>query len=124
MGSRPAEWPEPFLRARDQIGPLLEAAGFRPLALEQENAGSFAEFGKRGVRLRLVWEAREQALWLEAARASGGAVISRWTDVEWSLAGERLPLDRAIDQDRIDRLERALRAWLETPSPSGIRAGA
>ena len=106
---------EPFSRASLFLGPVLEGFGFQVMAREYQDgmeASAFAEYGRGPLRLRLVWEGTERALWVEAGRASGGSMISRWQDIEWIVAGEPLPLDRAVDEDRLDRLGQAVVAYL------------
>jgi len=113
--SSPSPIPVPFEQARARLVPLAEAYGFRLILLEVPERGhphGFVEFSRGEYRLRLVWEGDEKALWLEAARQAGGEVVSRWTDIEWSLAGERLPLDRDTGEARLDRLELALAAFV------------
>jgi len=60
-----------------------------------------------------VWEARAHALWVETARTSGYQIVSRWQDVEWSVAGRRLPVDYDTSEERIDRLLAAVLIWLD-----------
>jgi len=119
MPDVPAHSPaEPFTRASLLLGPLLEAFGFRLVAREysdEPEGTAIAEYLRGEVALRLVWEGEARALWIEAARATGGTVISRWTDIEWVVAGERQELDRATDDARLDRLAAALAAFL-TPA--------
>ncbi len=113
--SSPAAIPAPFEYARARLTPLAEAYGFRPVLVELPEHGQphgFAEFSRGAYRIRLVWEGEEKALWLEAARQAGNEIVSRWTDIEWSLAGERLPLDRDTGDGRLDRLEFALAAFV------------
>ena len=50
--------------------------------------------------------------WVESAREVGAQVVSRWVDVEWSLAGTRLPLTRDTSDDRIDQLAEAVELFL------------
>lgn len=106
---------EPFTRASIYLGPRLEAHGFvvsaRTYADDSEGAAS-AEYLKGDLALRLVWEPTERALWIEAARSTGGSVISRWIDIEWAVAGERRPLDSALDVARLERLAAALDQYL------------
>lgn len=107
--------PTPFDQAHVRITPLCQAYGFRLLLLERPERGQphgFAEFSRGDVRLRLVWEGVEKAIWLEAARQRAGEIVGRWTDIEWSLAGERLPLDREVGEARMERLEFALAAFV------------
>ncbi len=104
------------------LGPLVEAFGFRLVAreyAEEPEGTAIAEYQCGDVALRLVWEGNEKALWVEAARTTGGTVISRWTDIEWAVAGERLPLDRATDDARLDRLAAALAAFLTPAGDEG-----
>ncbi|MEO8478206.1 MAG: hypothetical protein ABI542_01130 [Gemmatimonadota bacterium] len=106
---------EPFTRASIYLGPRFEAHRFvvsaREYADDIEGAAS-AEYLKGDLALRLIWEPKERALWIEAARTTGGSVISRWLDIEWAVAGERLPLDTALDIARLERLATALDRYL------------
>ncbi|HEU4570894.1 MAG TPA: hypothetical protein VFS07_10020 [Gemmatimonadales bacterium] len=115
----PAErLPDPFLRADERLRPLLLARGFRLAGIEypdRARGSAFAEYARRGQRVRLVWEGEARALWLESARQEGAEVVSRWTDVEWSLAGERLPLDQELGEARIERLAQAVERYLGAP---------
>lgn len=106
---------EPFTRASLFLGPLFEAHGFRCIAREYaegEESSASAEYRQGALALRLVWEGEERVLWIEAARAADGAIISRWRDIEWQVAGERLPLDTALDDARLARLAAAVVAYL------------
>ena len=67
-----------------------------------------------GLRVRLVWEGQERVLWVESASEVSAQIISRWYDVEWSLAGQRLPLDTDTSDERIERLAGALDRFLAT----------
>ena len=104
-----------FERALERLRPVTGARGLRLTLLERPARADdhgFAEYAGRGLRLRLVWEANARALWVESARTQGAEVISRWTDVEWALAGERLPLDLDLGPTRIERLARSVDAFL------------
>lgn len=106
---------EPFTRASIYLGPRFEAHGFRAVAREYDEAAegtAIAEYLRGSLALRLVWEGNERALWIEAARSTGGSIISRWTDIEWVVAGARQPLDTATDDARLERLAAALEAYL------------
>ena len=120
MSTTPAE---PFTRASIFLGPLLEVHGFRAVAREYEDdveeGSASAEYRLGDLAIRLVWEGTERALWLESARASGGAIISRWIDIEWIAAGERRELDTDLDDARLERLATALRQFLGAGSPGG-----
>lgn len=117
---------EPFSRASVFLGPALEGFGFQLMAREYQDgvaASAFAEYARGALRLRLVWEGAEQVLWVEAGRASGGSMISRWQDIEWIVAGKPLPPDHSLDDDRLDRLGQAVVAYLKmVDSPSDGRA--
>lgn len=107
---------EPFARASLLIGPVLEHLGFQLISREYEEgveASAFAEYARGALRLRLVWEGQERALWVETARAAGGSIISRWTDVEWIVAGQQQPVDYSLDDDRLDRLDQAVVTYLQ-----------
>ena len=106
---------EPFTRASLYLGPLLEAHGFRVVAREYaegSEASASAEYALGEVRLRLAWDGTERVLWVEAARQSGGAVTSRWTDIEWAVAAQRLPVDLDLSDIRLETLANALVAFL------------
>lgn len=106
---------EPFTRASIYLGPRFEAhrcvVSAREYAEDIEGAAC-VEYLKGDLALRLVWEPTERALWIEAARTTGGSVISRWIDIEWVVAGERRPLDTALDVARLERLAAALDRYL------------
>lgn len=104
-----------FERALERLRTVAGARGLRLTLLERPaRAGEngFAEYAGPKLRLRLVWEAGARALWVESARTQGAEVVSRWTDVEWALAGERLPLDLDLGPARIERLARSVDAFL------------
>lgn len=99
-----------------RLGPLFEAYGFRTVSRdysEEIEGSASAEYLRGDLALRLTWDGASRALWIEAARSTGGSIISRWTDIEWVSAGERRPLDTDVDDARLDRLAVALRAFLE-----------
>ena len=97
---RPAHTPsEPFTRAS--------------LYSEGSEASASAEYGLGDVRLRLVWEGEERVLFIECARAAGASLISRWVDIEWAVAGERLEVDRDLTDARLEKLATALVAFLD-----------
>jgi hypothetical protein len=104
-----------FDRALLRLRPMVRAYGFRLVGVQrpQHHRHGFAEYHRNDQRLCLVWEARAQALWVESARAAGFQIVSRWQDVEWSVAGRRLPLDCDTSDERIDRLLAAVLIWLD-----------
>ncbi|MDZ4674306.1 MAG: hypothetical protein SGI84_07625 [Gemmatimonadota bacterium] len=102
-----------FEFAREQLVPLLTSHRFRLGALAYESGHAYAEYWRPGLRLRLVWEETEQSLWIDAAPESGANLIGRWQDIEWQLAGERLPLDRDVTEARVERLLGAVGRYLE-----------
>ncbi len=106
----------PFTRASLFLGPLLEAYGFRLVAREYDDdpdGGASAEYLLGELRLRLLHEPEAQALWIESARQSGGSIISRWIDIEWTVAGQRLPVNTDLSDARLDQLAEALAAFLD-----------
>ena len=106
---------EPFTRGSLYLGPLFEAHGFRVVARDYDEgieSSASAEYALGDVRLRLAWDGTERVLWIEAARQSGGAVTSRWTDIEWSVAGQRLAVDPDLSDARLETLAHALVAFL------------
>lgn len=115
-----------FDRALERLRPVVGAHGLRVTLLERParpGEHGFAEYAGPDLRLRLVWEASARSLWVESARSQGAEVVSRWTDVEWALAGERLPLDLDLGPERIERLARSVAAFLaEAARPARPRA--
>ncbi|MEO5798763.1 MAG: hypothetical protein ABIZ70_03500 [Gemmatimonadales bacterium] len=106
---------EPFTRASIYLGPLFEAHGFRVVARDYDEgieSSASAEYSLGDVRLRLAWDGEERVVWIEAARQSGGAVVSRWTDIEWAVAGKRLAPDDDLTDARLETLANALVAFL------------
>ena len=108
-----------FERARERLLPVLEAHGFKVASVERaadEGENAYAEYFRRGTRLRLVWEANEHALWVESAREIDAQIVSRWIDIEWSLAGARLPLNTEVSPERLDQLAEAVEGFLTAGS--------
>ncbi|MEO6067218.1 MAG: hypothetical protein ABJB33_07305 [Gemmatimonadota bacterium] len=108
--------PEPFVRADRRLRPLLLDRGFRVAGMEypdRARGSAFAEYVHGYLRLRLVWEGEARALWVESARQEGAEVVTRWTDVEWALSGERQPLDQDLSDGRIERLAAATLRYLD-----------
>jgi hypothetical protein len=105
----------PFDRALERLRPLVRAYGFRLVGVQRplRMQHGFAEYHHQDRRLCLVWESQAHALWVETARAQGFQVVSRWHDVEWSVAGKRLPVDYDTSDERIDRLLAAVLIWLD-----------
>ncbi|HEX9895636.1 MAG TPA: hypothetical protein VGA78_17020 [Gemmatimonadales bacterium] len=109
---------EAFERARERLLPVWRSHGFKLASVERserDSENAYAEYFRRGVRLRLVWEANEPALWIESAREIDAQIVSRWTDIEWSLAGSPLPLDTEVSTERVERLATALERFLTAP---------
>jgi len=108
--------PEHFARAEHRLRPLIMDRGFRPVAMEYpDKAGgnAAAEYACGPLRLRLIWEGEARALWVESARQVGAEVVTRWTDVEWAVAGERQPLDQDLSDARVERLAAATLTYLD-----------
>ena len=116
---------EPFTRASIYLGPLIQAHGFRVVARDYEagiEASALAEYSLGDVRLRLAWDGVERIIWIETARQSGGAVVTRWTDVEWVVAGTRLPPNHDLSDARLEELANAIVAFFargQTDSSAG-----
>ena len=104
-----------FDRALERLRPMVRAYGFRLVSVQRPLRAQhgFAEYHREGRRLCLVWESHAHALWVETARTAGFQIVSRWQDVEWSVAGKRLPLDCDTSDERIDRLLAAVLIWLD-----------
>jgi hypothetical protein len=108
--------PEAFARADQRLRPLLMDRGFRPVGVEypdRARGNASAEYAYGPLRLRLIYEGEARALWMESARQVGAEVVSRWTDVEWALAGERQPLNEDLSDGRIERLAAAALTFLD-----------
>lgn len=101
-----------FDELRERLAPLLAAHGLRPGPVEYEATNAFAEYWRKGLRLRVVWEGTEQAIWIDAAPEADAQVIGRWLDIEWAAAGERLPLDHDLTPARLERLLGAAERFL------------
>lgn len=93
-----------FDAVRERLAPLVAAHGFRPGPVEYEAVNAFAEYWRKGLRLRVVWEGSEQAIWIDAAPEADAQVVGRWLDIEWAAAGERLPVDHDLTPARVERL--------------------
>lgn len=116
---------EPFTRASIYLGPLIEAYGFRLVSrdyAEGSEADASAEYALGDIRLRLVWEGTARSFWIESGRQSGGSMISRWTDIEWSVAGQRLPVDDDLSDARLERIASALATFLNPDVASVARS--
>jgi hypothetical protein len=108
---------EPFVRAQERVDMVARSHGFRLAAASRAGHArdhAFVEYVGPGLRVRLVWEGQERVLWVESASEVSAQIISRWYDVEWSLAGQRLPLDTDTSDERIERLAGALDRFLAT----------
>lgn len=112
-----------FESTREALLPVMSAHRFRLGVLEYESGNAYAEYWRRGLRLRLVWEGGERALWMDAAPESGANLIGRWQDIEWQLAGERLPVDRDLSEARVERLLRAVERYLDGSGLEGEAGG-
>ena len=116
---------EPFTRASIFLGPVIEAHGFRLVSrdyAEGSEADASAEYALGDIRLRLVWEGTARSFWIESGRQSGGSMISRWTDIEWSVAGQRLPVDEDLSDVRLERIASALAAFLNPDVASTVQS--
>lgn len=112
----------PFTRASLFLGPLLEVYGFRLVAREYDEdpeGGASAEYLLGELRLRLLYEPEAKAIWIESARQSGGSIISRWIDIEWTVADTRLPVNTDLSDARLDQLAEALAAFLDPDKRPG-----
>ncbi|HUG27170.1 MAG TPA: hypothetical protein VMK53_02645 [Gemmatimonadales bacterium] len=101
-----------FDEIRERLLPLVAGHGFRPGPIEREAVNAYAEFWRKGVRLRLVWEGNERTVWVETAPDADAQVVGRWQDIEWIEAGERLPVDYDLSAVRVDRLLAAVERFL------------
>lgn len=92
-----------FREAVARLWPTFSALGF-DLAVEHYDyltiGTAYAEFRRRGLNLRLVWDSKEQALRVETSPPA----LQTWTNVE---SGS--PPDRRRDQARLDQLASLVR---------------
>lgn len=109
----------PFAVMLEQLQPLVQGHGFRLAGVDHEGPHAFAEFWRKGLRLRLVWEGVERALWVDTAPDGGAQVVGRWQDVEWIEAGERLPLEREVGPERVAQLLGAVERFLAGRARAG-----
>src|SRR5947209_3904819 len=92
-----------FREAVSRLSPALAELGF-DLAVEHYDyltiGTAYAEFRRRGLNLRVVWDSKEQALRVETSPPT----LQTWTNVE---SGS--PPDRRRDQARLDQLAALVR---------------
>lgn len=108
-------WPERFLAAREALDPLLRAGRYRFAGMERwgfDDRSASAEYRGPDRRLRLVFDAEEELLWVDTAVERDAQIISRWTDIEWVLAGQRLDPNFDLSEDRIAALATAVARFL------------
>lgn len=106
-----------FQEAKARFDRVLEAYGFRLAAehYDYEHFGDgWAEYSRRGIRLRLVWDGRDEVLRLGFRRQMLSRIpLGSWVDVEATDAEPR-PFVRGQSPARLDALEAAARQLLET----------
>jgi hypothetical protein len=94
-------------RAFADLRPTLEGLGFS-LAVEHFDHHAFGsvyvEYRRRGKWIRLVWDGKESALLAQVSPAQENA----WNDVEGMPDSSPKPFDRALDEERIERLRDAI----------------
>src|SRR5579885_3548565 len=92
-----------FREAVSRLSPAFAELGFE-LAVEHYdylNVGTaYAEFRRRGLNLRVVWDSKQQALRVETSPPT----LQTWTNVESNAAP-----DRRQDQARLDQLAALIR---------------
>ena len=98
-----------------ELRPTLEALGFS-LAVEHFDHHAFesiyVEYRRRGKWIRIIWDGKEGALLAHVSLAEEDV----WTDVEIMPGGAPMPLDRDLDDDRIERLRDAIERIAEGAS--------
>jgi hypothetical protein len=94
-------------RAFAELRPTLEALGFS-LAVEHFDHHAFGsvyvEYRRRGKWIRIIWDGKESALLAHVSPAEENV----WTDVETMPGSAPMPLDRDLDDDRIEGLRDAI----------------
>jgi hypothetical protein len=85
----------------------LEGLGFS-LAVEHFDHHAFGsvyvEYRRRGMWIRVIWDGKESALLAHVSPARENV----WTDVEAMSGSAPKPLDRDLDDERIERLRDAI----------------
>lgn len=108
-------WSPRFLAAKEALDPIIRTAGYRFAGMASAGAAgrsAAAEYRGCGRRMRLVFEGVETMLWIDVAIERDTQIISRWTDIEWILAGERLAPNYDLSDDRIAELATAAAKYL------------
>ena len=94
-------------RAFAELRPTLEALGFS-LAVEHFDHHAFGsvyvEYRRREKWIRIIWDGKESALLAHVSPAEENV----WTDVEAMPGSAAIPVDRDLDDDRIERLRDAI----------------
>jgi hypothetical protein len=94
-------------RAFAELRLTLEALGFS-LAVEHFDHHAFGsvyvEYRQRGKWIRIIWNGKESVLLAHVSPADENV----WADVETMPGGAPMPFDRALDDDRIERLRDAI----------------
>jgi len=107
--------PALLIEAREALEPLFRAAGYRFVGQEPIGEGGrsgVAEYRTSARRLRIVVEVDENVIWVDTAVERDAQIISQWTDIEWALAGKRLPPIPGTSPDRIVELTESAARYL------------
>ena len=113
-------WPPALLEAKEALEPLFRAAGYRLIGLEKvgdTGRSATAEYRTTGRQIRIICEGDENAIWIDTAAERDAQIVSRWTDIEWLVAGKRLPPAVGITTERIGELVEAAAAYLAANAP-------
>ena len=94
-------------RAFAELRPTLEGLGFS-LAVEHFDHHAFGsvyvEYRRRGKWIRIIWDGKESVLLVHVSPAHENV----WTDVENMSGNSPTPVDRNLDDERIERLRDAI----------------
>ena len=94
-------------RAFAELRQTLEGVGFS-LAVEHFDHHAFesvyVEYRRRGKWIRIIWDGKESVLLAHVSPAQENV----WTDVETMPGSAPKPVDRDLDDERIERLRDAI----------------
>jgi hypothetical protein len=112
--------------ARRLFDPLLASFGFA-LATEHSDHESFgsswAEYRRRGLRFRLVWDGKDGLLLAQVADQDGQLRTSEWQDLEQLVQGRIASADAARRPERVTYLSALTKQFLNGLRRSGYDSG-
>ena len=108
--------PEAFLaRAKPAFDRLLRGYGFRPVTEHRDDAAfgsGYVLYRHRARWVRLVWDGREGAAWVEVGEGDSPTAVPGWQDLESLVTGRPARISRGGGAARLDALRLAATAYL------------